>query len=427
MISVILIIREKSILLLNYLLVVFVFYFPIASMYSQENIDFLHDSTNILIYLALILGFHLKKIQYLLQNKLFLSILIISILILFSLKFTVPDITSFYANPILYNNFFKSYFLLPFLIIIFILKKEFIPVLINTFLLSMCINEVISYGIYFGLWDTWAGSHSNPVPFHINHITYSTYVGFALLLSFYKLFHISNRYLQFLYLFFFIIMLINLFLSSGRTGQMSLFITALILTIIYFKTDIRKILTAFSLLFITFIIMYNLINTFHKRIDQMFINTIDVISNQKYDSSFGTRIVSFSTIPYLINKDNIIFGVGMGNKPEYIRSTLKENYPYRLINFDQHGYLHNSHVEMLVSNGVLGLIVYLAMFYYLIKIRIKDSLIKYVSYMTSFYFFCYGLTSDIFFFHHVLLLFSVLIGIVIVQSYVEYLEESYDI
>lgn len=416
--------KEQITLFINYLLVLFVFYFPIASMYTIENLNFMDYFTNIFILLALFIGLTLKKVKFLFNNKLFLSIIAIGMLLVISFMWSEPHSGFIYENSEYYKKFLKSYFLLPFLIIVFALKKEFIPILINAFLVSMFVNEIISYGIYFEFWDTWAGSPSNPVPYHLNHITYSTYVGFSILLSLYKLLSISNRYLQSFYAVFFVTMSINLFMSAGRTGQMSLLITSVLLIFIYFKRDIKKLIKVILTLFLIFIIMYNTVNTFNERIHQMITNITTIFENQEYDTSFGTRIMAFTTIPYLMNTDNIIIGVGIGDKPSYISSILNENYPYRLNSFDIHGYLHNSHIEMLVSNGIIGFFIYMLIFYFLIKLQIKDKFIKYLSYVISFYFFCYGLSADIFFFHHVTLLFSCMLAIVVSQVGFENIEKK---
>jgi O-antigen ligase len=205
-------------------------------------------------------------------------------------------------------------------------------------------------------------------------------------------------------------------MSAGRTGQFSLFITAFILIFIYFKQDVKAIFFSVVVLCLSIIIAYNTLDTFNSRINRGIIDIEQMIYHQKMDSSLGTRIASFDTIPYLMNKDNILYGVGMGDKPTYVSQTVKSTYPYRLYNFDEHGMLHNSYVEILVSNGLVGLFFYLALFYYLLFVRIKDQLVQYIARSISLYFLCYGMVADIFIFRQPMLLFSLFIAIVIIQQ-----------
>ncbi len=296
------------------------------------------------------------------------------------------------------------------------LRKEFIPLVISSFIFAMFINEIISYGIFFELWTTSRGSVYNPVPFHKNHITYSAFLGFTVLLSIYRFSHIKNNYIKVFYLLFITTMSINLFMSAGRTGQFSLLITSVILSLIYFKKSIKLIIFSFSILVIAYFLAFTNMATFNTRVNQAKQSIENIIDNKNFDTSLGTRIMAFDTIPYLINANNILFGVGMGDKPSYVSTTLKKDYPHRLNNFDIHGFLHNSHLEMLVSNGLAGLFLYFSIFYFLFTTAIKDTFIRYISYTLSIYILCFGMVSDIFFFRAIMSLFGLFLAIVILQN-----------
>lgn len=326
---------------------------------------------------------------------------------------------------IYYNNYLK-YFLFPIILIVTKLKKEFIPWLISSFIFGMFINEIISYGIFFELWSTERGTPENPVPFHINHITYSTFIGFTILLSIYKLVHIKNNYAKLFYLIFLTTMTINLFMSVGRTGQFALFITSMILIVIYFNKNIKVIVFSSFILLLTFFLGFSYMTTFNKRVLQAKQSIENIIDGKNVDTSLGTRIMAFHTIPYLVNRDNILIGVGIGDKASYVSSTLSAKYPYRLINFDKHGFLHNSHIEMLISNGLIGLFLYFSIFFFLFKLKIRDKFIQYIAYSISLYILCYGMVADIFFFHEVMSLFSLFLGIILTQIQIEHMKDTID-
>ncbi|WP_345979936.1 O-antigen ligase family protein [Sulfurimonas sp. HSL3-2] len=330
---------------------------------------------------------------------------------------TIP--THFYYSDMAgYFYRYSMFFLFPMIIIFTKLKKEFIPMVIGSFILAMIVNELISYGVFFGLWTTLRGTPENPIPFHKNHITYSAYLAFTILLSLYKFIHIQNKYKKLFLLLFLTTMSINLFMSAGRTGQFSLFITAIFLSFIYIK-NIKTLLMTFITLVTVFILAFSVMPTFKHRITQAEQSIKNILENKNKDTSLGTRIMAFDTIPYLVNKDNLLFGVGMGDKPYYVSTTLKKDYPYRLVNFDKHGFLHNSHIEILISNGIIGLLLYCSIFYFLFTINVKDKLIKYISYTLGISFLCFGMVADIFFFRAIMSLFSLFLGIIILQKYEE--------
>lgn len=382
------------------------------------------DGIIAILILFSIVNFNYEKLLIFIKNsKLFLNILLLSFLILLSYLWSTNDSTVVqhlrYSEISQYYYRYMIFFFLPLIMIILNIKKEFIPLLINSFIAGMFINVILSYGIFFELWVIPYTTPSNPVPYHGNHITYSTFLGFTILLSFYKLNHIKNNYAKAFYLLLMITMIINLFMTAGRTGQFSLLITSIILLLIYFRTNIKMLILSFLILFMTFLLAYTTMATFNKRVNKAFQDTNELYHGKNVDTSLGTRIMSYHSTSYLMNKNNILFGVGMGDKPYYVSKTLTEDYPYRLVNFDKYGYLHNSHVGMLVSNGIVGLFFYLSIFYFLFKVPIKNDFIKYISYSLSIYFLCYGANGDIFYPKELMPLFAFFLGIVILQSQLE--------
>lgn len=324
-----------------------------------------------------------------------------------------------------FNFFFKAFgyfYLFPIIIIVSSLKAKYIVFVVSSFLLSMFVNEIISYGIFFDLWSTGIPKSNsfNPVPFQLSgiHISYSVFIAFTILLSLYKFKHISNKYIKLVFLIFLITMSMNLFISIGRTGQFSLLLTLIILIFIYYYKNIKKVVFLIISLFSLFIFAYYNINTFNIRINQGIDDIKNVIYNHDIKhSSVGDRLLAYHAIIYIFEPKNILFGVGIGDKEEYVKKRLHENkYPYKQIkSFWEYGRLHNMYLEILISNGIIGLFLLLFLFYSLFKIKIKNTFIKYISYITSLVFLFVAFSCDIFFFYELMLLFGLFISIVIVQ------------
>lgn len=400
--------------LFSYLIIAYFFIVPISHIYSNKFIN--------LLIILWILSFDFKAVYLnILNSKILKSVLLLTILIATSYMYKGNYIATnneelHYANFHTYFSDFTIFFLYPIIIITTKLRKDFIPYVISAFIFGMLLNEIITYGVYFEFWTTTYGTPHNPIPFHKTHITYSTFVGFTVLLTIYKFKLLQNNYEKIFYMLFLTTMFINLLLNYGRTGQFSFFITLIFLVFIYYKKSIKHISVLLLSISILFIISYNTVDTFHVRVNQAKSDVSNILNSTGADTSFGTRILAFDTIPYLMNRDNILFGVGMGNKTQYISNTLSKSYPYYIHSFNDNGYLHDSHVEMLVSNGIIGLLVYMSIFFFLLKSNIKDKYIKYISTITGIYFFCYGLSADIFFAYEPMNLFAILISIVIIQQ-----------
>lgn len=105
--------------------------------------------------------------------------------------------------------------------IVILAKKEWLYTILNSFLLGMFVSEIISYGIYFELWTMEGSSPSQPSPFMLT-IHYSVFLAFTALVLLYRfLFEDEALKVKIILFVFFIITTTNLFISTGRTGQLS--------------------------------------------------------------------------------------------------------------------------------------------------------------------------------------------------------------
>ena len=401
------------------LLITFIFLFPIYPIYKSTNyVTFIDFILFIYIIKIIFIDKDITLLSYF-KNKLFSTIILFSSFLLLSFIWSNEHPLCFYGNSKHYIHIFLYFFIFPFLIFSLVSKKIDISILITSFLFAMFINELISYSVHFGLWTTEFGTKFDPIPLHMHHITYSTYAGLAVLLSVYRFIYIELFYKKTIYLIFLTSLTINLFLSAGRTGQFSLFLTSIILILIYFKGSIKKILLMFFTLLILFFTAYITLDTFHKRVNRAIYDTTSALNATNLDTSFGTRIAAFKALPYLLEKENFLFGVGVGDKPTYVKEKLEKDFPYQILAFNKYGYLHNSHIEIFISLGFFGLLLYFLIFYFTFTIKIEDKMIKYIAHTIAIYFIFIGLTTDLFYFYHITVLFASFLGIVVAQNYHE--------
>lgn len=164
--------------ILNYLIIIYSFLIPI----SRAGIGIL----SVLILLVWIFKADIKNdIKFFLQNR-------------FTLLFITFILYSFIA--ILWSsnlgeglNYAIRYcYYLPMFIIATHLKKEYFGLVISTFLFSMMISEVLSYGMFFELIE-WKNSSSPFATPFMNHLQYSTFVVFTSLFLLNHILYKKNR------------------------------------------------------------------------------------------------------------------------------------------------------------------------------------------------------------------------------------------
>jgi len=221
--------REKIRLFLVLLIMLVAFSIPFGYEYSKK--------LNVII---LVLWFFVVKkedILFLLNNKV--------IIVLFSF-ISIHYLTLYWSNHVSEGvhsiRDMWQFLFAPIILYITIIKKSDIKLIINAFVISMLINEIISYLIYFDLYETeFSKTRSHPVGF-INHIQYSVLVAFASILILYQALKMKHNIVKYIYIIFFMTMTTNLVISSGRTGYVVFFVSLVVLLFIYYKFSIKNFL-----------------------------------------------------------------------------------------------------------------------------------------------------------------------------------------
>lgn len=370
---------------------------------------------NNMFYLWL-LSLNFKHIGYYIKNnKIFLCIIILFAWISFTVLIT--DSTNYYN----YNNFIK-YFLLPILIIVTTIKKEYIKYIISVFILGLFINELISYGIYFGfikssfLGFKIVGNELNPVPFLTSHIEYTTFLSFGIIVSLFSFFKVQNRYLKLILLIFVITMTTNMFLTIGRTGQFTLLGTLIFLIIIYFKNNIKHILGSLFIITVVFVLFFNFSSNTNKRLKQGYNDIVKVLVDKNYNTSWGIRLTSYIIIPEVIkNKNfNIFYGTGYCKVEEVVQD-IQIDKVGKFMEI-QYGHLHNTYITIFVGLGIVGFVIFIMFWYYLFSLKITDKYLNFIRYSFLFVLFLGGFSSHLFWQRDVMLLSAIFISIIIYTS-----------
>jgi O-antigen ligase len=396
---------------LHYLILLFVLLAPIKAYLGKKVI--------ILAFFLWIISVNHKDILFAFKNSKTLQFLFLfSFYIVLSLLWTINIDVGLKWLEI---NFL--YFFIPILVIVTIREKLTSSNIIFIFIFAMLINEIISYGIFFNLIDNIlgfkvTGNSSNPIPFQPTHITYSVYIAFTILLSFYKFFHIkrTNIYFNIATVFFLITMIFNLFLSSGRTGQLAIIFTILSLLMIYQRTNIRNIINSIIVLIFTLSIALMFSDTFKKRVTKGAEDLNKIYINNNFNTSFGVRIGSYIILPELLNDTNIVLGTGAGDIQDYVLEKTKKVFGENSIFSKQKGYLHSTFLEILITYGVLGFLIFILIFYHLFKIQLYNKELIFIRYILVFFILYSGLSVNMLMFKELMFLYSIFISILIKEE-----------
>ena len=364
----------------------------------------------LMILLWLFEGKFKEKLQNLKESN---FIILLSLLLLLSCIsiFWSPD-TEFVIG---FLRKYWHFLVIP--VIITSLNKEHIKNVITFFLIGIFISEVFSYGIFFEIIKYKDVLPSNPAPF-MDHMNYSTYLSFASLILLNRFFFEKQFKYKVFYILYFLVTTSSLFLNGGRTGQVIFVITIFLVGFLNIK---RKFLAIFFMFIMTTSILtvaYKVSPNFQSRVNSAIIDTKDIFAGD-FGGSFGQR-VSLWVIGSNIFVDNIMIGTGTGNELDGFKYYAnKYKFPdYNLEEYNKVGFIdyHNSFIQYGVQLGILGLVLYLGIFYALLKHKFQHKLYKNLNIIFITVFIFHSMVFFSFHLIHPMVLFSLFASLLVVIS-----------
>lgn len=364
------------------------------------------------LIIASIKHIDIKTLKELLKQPL-IKILLATLLYMFISLAWTPD---FYEGKGIIENYI-FYFLLPIIAFSLIPNEKHIQLLIKVFIITMFVNEIISYGIIFELW----GSLDNlgfPTPF-MHHTAYSLFVTIAILIIGYEFIHENNLQVKFFYFIFLLTMSGNLIISGGRNGQATLLLTIIVFSILHFKTSLRKGLLLFLAPILLFTVAYFTFSQFKDRTDRIYSDSKAVIINQNFQTSFGNRLFAFFIADKYIEDYNYFLGEGAGSIKITKNKILEKHFKDVKHSNTIYTHFHQYYVSTLVQYGLVGLILLLFLFYYLFKIKIINSNINYIKNAIVMIMIFSNLGDGMLFIRTTMIVFAIFIGLILAQSRIE--------
>jgi O-antigen ligase len=247
------------------------------------------------------------------------------------------------------------YTFLPMIICLTVLKRESMQFVVTAFVLGMFVNEIISYLIYFDLYQTELSKKTRyPVGF-INHIPYSVLVSFTAILILYQARHMKNTYFRAVYVIFFITMTANLVISSGRTGYAAFFGSLVVLLFSYYRFSLKNFLELLIFPAVVFGLAYSFDDAVQTRVKSSATALDQIASVENYDTNTGARIAMFSVAQDIMDQpeNSALFGAGTGDILEAMEASIERTGILKR----SYDHLHNSFLTAYVNVGIVGLCV----------------------------------------------------------------------
>jgi len=154
-----------------------------------------------------------------------------------------------------------------------------------------------------------------------------------------------------------------MFITGGRAGQVMFFVFLALIAYQFFRnSQIKAVIISVLLSIFISIAAYYSSTIFQNRVNTAVNDVINYNKDIK-DTSLGLRI-TFLVNSFELIKNSPLIGVGTGDFPDEYDKVNKINTP-QLISTVQP---HNMYILVLSQFGLLGLVSFLAMFYYQFKI-----------------------------------------------------------
>jgi len=324
----------------------------------------------LLIILWIVEGGFKEKFSKIVNERFTLSLILFLLFCIFSLFWVEPD------NIDLALNYLKKYWYLLVIFPIFTsLKQEYILKLLYAFLLGMTVSMILSWSIYFQwgqIREVTVGSLS---PF-MYHVFYSIFLAFAALLSLNFAFNSKHKFLVLLLILLSILFISILFMGVGRTGQVIFIIGLFILVLQNFTHKIRAVIITLMASVVIFGTLYQFNETFKERTDFVKNDIVQMVEEDEYCNSLGGRIITWK-ISYEALKEHPIIGIGIADHLEYLKNKMNSDEKFSTCHIKHMiGYFHGQYIEIASQIGILGLLFFLTIFYFLLQVKIENKMIN---------------------------------------------------
>ena len=349
---------EINIKIVNILAVIYLFSLTVSYKISGTLIY-------IILFIFLLnpkVGTYLKnslKNRFVQAGLLYLAVILIWFIGTHDLSFAITQlkINKFYILPILFFAF---------------IRVEYFKYYVLAFILGAIVNFVWTYLMFFNIIDN---HYSNLI---INQSEHAFLIFLTIISLFYRLVKYEDK-LVYKILIIFIILLLSSNVFLLKKTQIVSYVIVLFVAFIYlYRKDIVKIL----ILSLTFLSIFLIgINFLFPTVKYQLLHELDgvqkAIQKQDFTNSMSARL-GLAYYSLKVIEDSPIFGYGTGDHAYEVKKAINNS---ELKNIDSKSYdiligtlitgkhvtLHNTFLQVLVQYGIIGLLIFLNIFYQILK------------------------------------------------------------
>jgi len=294
---------------------------------------------------------------------------------LLTLFFTISAISFLWSdNFYSAKKEFEYYFVLfsIFTAISTSIKAEYIKIAIYTFLISMFISEIYSYGIFFDIFHPKGADRFNPTPPYIHHLRYSIFLAVTALILLSMVTDSSKsikwRLPEGLFL---LSTTANLFMNGGRTGQLAFIVAVIIFIIFKYGMNFKRLAITLLSLSAILITAYYFSPVFNNRVHSAISDIDDIFTKSNLQNSWGERIAMKIVAIDLISKYPL-FGEGIGDAMDSYREDISSP-PMDKYSFTAHvPHVHDQFLQIAIQSGVINMLIFISFILYLFFMKCQS-------------------------------------------------------
>jgi O-antigen ligase len=278
----------------------------------------------------------------------------------------------------------------------------------------MFFSEVISYGIFFELIDPIGKSSiKNPTPF-MHHTSYSVFLAITSIILLNRILITDDYKLKFLFFLFFLSVTTNLFINSGRTGQIAFILTLFIVLFYVVRLNVKNVLLLSFSVFSIALTAYNFSPNFNDRMNETKNDIEKVVIHSKYNSNLGVR-AGFWIISREILKESPVLGVGVSSHIDYLNRKARSNFSH-LKASGRFEHFHSQYLNIFAQLGILGLLIYGYFLFSIANIKVLNQEVNVFKIGLMSVFLLGFFVDTLLRFNIDIMLFSFMLGVVLAQN-----------
>ena len=360
---------QKNIdLLANHILVIIAFFLSI-------NVSVLHDGFQILLILFLLKPNKLELLIKVFNNRVVMSFVLFVVMNYVWILVSDDQVASYSAAKSM------KFFLFSMLVYAFA-QYRFVNRILAAFVLGVVVSAAFSYALSFQLIEPnflysneRVATYENPSPF-VWHIDFGFILVFSSILLIQRLSIIRSQRKFLLISILFIFLSLCLFLNIARSGYILYGLGLLLFFVVHYRKNAFKLFPViFLLISLLSSIAYTSLPIVEKRVNTLVNSVEKMYYDNNYKSSVGMRLKEYEQA-YILFLDKPLLGYGTGMHVKTMYKDAVEKKIFYANSIKNYCTTDSQYFDILLQFGLIGLFVFLNIFYQVYKNEQNDTQLK---------------------------------------------------